>query len=660
MEVWVALLRGMGLLSLATLIGGSTFLLVCSRSGLARSGWMGRLERLLLPLWVVHVTSGAAALAMRAALIAGGTASGFSLAEVQTYAFGTHAGRVAALRLAVGLMVVFPLAALYWGRNRSTLLQFALPGVLIMAAGVDVLGPLAGHAAADEATRWLVPVHMAHLLAMSAWLGALPFWIAYVVDAMNDGDVARLGRLRTVLTRFSRLAMVCMLVLVGSGTTLAWTYVEDEGDLFGTGYGALLCGKTLLLIGVLLIANHMRVRFLPALTVACGRTRLLWAARSVSLELLLALAIAALGVVLAQTTPAIHDQPDWPFGRRLSGETTWPVPGTAAVVSVALIFAALAAMWLAAAHRRLGARTRALLAAVVLAGAGTALWNLSVPAYPDTYRRSTVPYLTVSIAQGMQMFPELCADCHGAGGLGDGPLASTLPKPPADLSEPHTALHTAGDMFWWMTHGFPESGMPGFAEQLDEQSRWDMINFLRAFSQGFQARVIDTSVVSGAPWLGAPNFYFEDYSGQLQELKDYRERRNVLLVFPPAAEAGGARTKQLAESVDALRMERTEILLISADAPVVPGVTVVRHESGEIRRAYDLLSRTVMNRGDGGKLGMERDHMEFLIDRFGYIRARWIPGEASEGWEQPDRLLPELRTLNHEPRILPPPDDHVH
>lgn len=659
MEVGVALLRGAGLLSLAILIGGSAFLLLCSRVGLARSGWAGRLERSLLPLWGVHIASDAAALAMRAALVAG---DGFRLlgGEVETYALGTHAGRVAVLRLATGLLMVFPLIALYRGNDRRIVVQLGLLGVLIVAAAVSVLGPLAGHAAADDQTRWLVPIHMAHLLAISTWLGALPFWVAHVVDTMNERDTAGLRRLSQVLMRFSRLAMACMIVLVGSGTALAWTYVEDEGDLFGTHYGVLLCGKILLLIGVLAIANHMRLRFLPALTQSGGHTRLLWAARSVSVELLLAVVITALGVLLAQTTPAIHDQPVWPFGRRLSVEATWPVPGTAAVASVALVLAVLAAMWLAAAWQRLGARARALLAAVMLTGGGTVLWNLSVPAYPDTYRRSTVPYLTISIAQGMQKFPELCASCHGAGGLGDGPLARTLPRPSANLSEPHTALHTAGDMFWWMTHGFPESGMPGFAEQLDEQSRWDMINFLRAFSQGFQARIIGTSVAPNAPWLGAPNFYFESDAGQTGELKDYRERSNVLLVFLPDGEAGNARAEQLAASAEALRAERTEILLISADALVRPGMTVVRHESEEIRRAYDLLSRTVMNRGDGRQLGMERDHMEFLIDRFGYIRARWIPGEASEGWQQPDSLLRELKTLNREPRILPPPDDHVH
>jgi putative copper resistance protein D len=52
--------------------------------------------------------------------------------------------------------------------------------------------------------------------------------------------------------------------------------------------------------------------------------------------------------------------------------------------------------------------------------------------------------------------------------------------------------------------------------------------------------------------------------------------------------------------------------------------------------------------------------MEFLIDRFGYIRARWIPDEEPGEWSGSDLLQQQVAILNAEPRLLPPPDDHVH
>jgi putative copper resistance protein D len=52
--------------------------------------------------------------------------------------------------------------------------------------------------------------------------------------------------------------------------------------------------------------------------------------------------------------------------------------------------------------------------------------------------------------------------------------------------------------------------------------------------------------------------------------------------------------------------------------------------------------------------------MEFLIDRSGYIRGRWIADEEPNGWSPTDRLLLQVDKLNAEPQILPAPDNHVH
>ena len=98
----------------------------------------------------------------------------------------------------------------------------------------------------------------------------------------------------------------------------------------------------------------------------------------------------------------------------------------------------------------------------LVAGLWVALPPVSVDAYPTTYRRSTVPYHAVSIANGAALYRAHCATCHGAAGRGDGPGGAGLPRRPADLTAPHTAEHTAGDMFWWLTHGIPAGGMPPF------------------------------------------------------------------------------------------------------------------------------------------------------------------------------------------------------
>ena len=52
-------------------------------------------------------------------------------------------------------------------------------------------------------------------------------------------------------------------------------------------------------------------------------------------------------------------------------------------------------------------------------------------------------------------------------------------------------------------------------------------------------------------------------------------------------------------------------------------------------------------------------HMEFLIDRRGYIRARWIPGDGP-GWTQIPQLLQEIERLKKETPPAPAREEHVH
>jgi hypothetical protein len=107
---------------------------------------------------------------------------------------------------------------------------------------------------------------------------------------------------------------------------------------------------------------------------------------------------------LAQTTPALHEpDPYWWLPFRWSLEATWAEPGLRTWIVGGLLVAAVGAAAVLQ-GRRLG-WTR-LGAAGLLAGAGTLGWALAVPAYPTTYKRSQVPYLTVSVASGRALYGE--------------------------------------------------------------------------------------------------------------------------------------------------------------------------------------------------------------------------------------------------------------
>lgn len=567
----------------------------------------------------------------------------------------THYGRVwlgrtalATLTLVIALMlVVMP---------RAEPLRWL--GALFALAFIGA-GPLGGHAAGSEASIWSLLINVIHVLALSIWAGALPAWLLIVRGFGRDRSVIEQSALARTLTRFSAVATGLMALIMVSGLILADGYIDSEGDLLGTRYGALLVAKFLLLMPVLLMAKRLRRNFLPALqTSENASPAARSAARHVTVEIAATAAIFGCAALLGQSTPALHDTAVWWLPFRWSPAATWVDPGLQPwiVISTGCLLAALlvTAMGRSTTMRRCSAVAAAL--ALV-----TLTWALAVPAYPDSFRRSDVPYLTVSIAEGRTLYLRHCAACHGDGGLGDGPLAASMLRPPANLSQRHTALHTAGDMYWWLSHGIAAGGMPGFDTVLTSSDRWDLINFLRAFSQGFEARLLNVNVADMQPWLGAPNFYLERSTGPA-ELKAYRESENVLLVFASGAQLA-ERLHQLTDAYPSLVVRRGRVIVVPLeDRGVIANVPfpVIDDPAGQIWAAYELLSRTVASRGSRDRLGLGWTHVEFLIDRFGYVRARWIPDDQPEGWNKLDILLTEIDRLNAEPRIKPAPDDHVH
>jgi putative copper resistance protein D len=77
--------------------------------------------------------------------------------------------------------------------------------------------------------------------------------------------------------------------------------------------------------------------------------------------------------------------------------------------------------------------------------------------------------------------------------------------------------------------------------------------------------------------------------------------------------------------------------------------------SEEIVETYALFRRTLAAEG----VPPVPSHMEFLVDRQGYLRARWIPGQDG-GWEDLSRLLHEIGWLDNEAPKAAAPDEHVH
>jgi copper transport protein len=88
-----------------------------------------------------------------------------------------------------------------------------------------------------------------------------------------------------------------------------------------------------------------------------------------------------------------------------------------------------------------------------------------------------IPATKDSIDKGRVLFMNNCTKCHGESGRGDGPLAASLPIPPANLYD-HIPYHPDQFFFGVMTKGLG-GVMPAFENVLSETDRWNILNFLR-------------------------------------------------------------------------------------------------------------------------------------------------------------------------------------
>jgi putative copper resistance protein D len=534
-----------------------------------------------------------------------------------------------------------------------------------------------GHSATGDGLTLLyqVLVDGLHLLASGIWLGGLPLLVLVLSWARRRADPGSEAMAAAATRRFSALALVCVSALIISGVANARELVGTIPALVGTTYGRLVLLKVGLLLLLLTLAALNLLREKPGLAQAVSRQDGVEARRSLQRlrrnaagELILGSLILCIVGVLGIVPPAYHEQPVWPVSFRLSWEATKDLPGvrTSAALGIQIsLFALFVALLAVITRIRYWYGVAA--AGLVMVGVGFVVWlpKLAIDAYPTTYVRSTVPYNALSVANGLHLYSQHCASCHGTAGYGDGPAAPGMRPPPADLTARHTADHTAGDIFWWLTHGKPGTAMPGFATQLSEEERWDLINIVRLISATEQARVLAPGIGTNLG-LVAPDFTYTTRLGIVHTLKDHRGREPVLLVFftlPGSA----ARLAQLRDFYPQVRTLGTEVLGI----PIQDGTTsddvitrleipfpVVRDGAPEAALTYTLFRRSL------GPEGSQPDppvppHVEFLIDRSGYLRARWIPQEAT-GWAKAGELRRAIEHLNQEKFDIPAPDLHVH
>ena len=650
--------RWLHLASSVLLVGAAAMIVLAGRSDRATAQQWER--RVLVSAWVwalLALVSGLVVLGVQTALFEGRADAAFEARAVGRVLLETQAGRVWLVRAGLLAVLAAFLSLRVSVERRADWRAARGQNVLL---GVAALVPLAaaGHAAAVEpGTARAIVLDGLHLLGAGFWVGGLlPLAQLLSASSTEAGADARPYAVLAV-RRFSRAAFLMVAVLAVTGTALAIFHVGSVAGLVGTSYGRLLLSKLALLLLALVFAALNRSVLLARLGgdgPTVGRPAMRRLSGFVVVEAALALGILIVVAAMNVTPPARHEPPVWPFTIRLSFAA---LEGRADETMRALIGSQVAVVGLVALIAGLAMRAwRLPLGAVALAmlgaGAGLGLPPLAIDAYPTTYLRPSVAYQVGAITAGAALYQANCAGCHGPRGAGDGPDGRGLPRSPADLRAPHTAQHTAGDLFWWISHGIPGSGMPGFGSRLSEEERWELINYLRALSAGYAARGMGPTVERDRRWLVAPDFTFTVGPTPPRALKDYRGRSVLIVLY--ALPGSRARMTQIAEHEGTLAMLGVEVIAVPIDADR----NAIRRLGAEPRVMFPVVTEGAETIVAAYRLFAVAPHVELLVDRQGFIRAiTRSRGEAGDF----DALLAQVRQLNEEKIVTEAaPEEHVH
>ena len=97
-----------------------------------------------------------------------------------------------------------------------------------------------------------------------------------------------------------------------------------------------------------------------------------------------------------------------------------------------------------------------------------------------------VPATPQAIGAGMSVYMDRCQNCHGEDGNGKGERADKLSVAPADFTDAHAmSAQTDGELFWKISEG--HKPMPAFNKKLTEQERWQLVDYIRTFSESASA-----------------------------------------------------------------------------------------------------------------------------------------------------------------------------
>lgn len=299
-ELGFWLFRLLSFASLALVVGGAFFVVVCWRTGLADR----RVRRLVKAALVGAVVSAVGLFLLQGPNVAGTSLAGLAdpalLADTAQTIFGIMLLTRIALLCLVGLLLA----------RLKTVSRKEIVLVTVLGYALALTWSGTGHAAAGLLSNVALLVDAAHLSAMAVWLGGLAVLVVCVLGKSSREDEAA-----PAVATFSRVAGVSVVVLGVTGLLQAWRELAEFGP--GTQYFTLLIFKIAVFGLLLWLASLSRSFVRRRLSVPAASRRaadrlarqdiLARLRRSVSWEAGIAVVVLGLTAALVAIPPGGHD-----------------------------------------------------------------------------------------------------------------------------------------------------------------------------------------------------------------------------------------------------------------------------------------------------------------------------------------------------------------
>ena len=193
--------------------------------------------------------------------------------------------------------------------HRSVAAMLALSGALAAAAATLVLPGAVGHAGQTAPRGLSVLFDWLHLASGSVWIGGL---VGLLVIWASLHPERRVAGLAVCVPRFSNVAFVSVLLLLGTGVGASILHLPTLDALWLTSYGKAILVKAGILLAAMLLASVNLLRTKPGLErpeTAEGSARLLRGLVSAEAVLVAgAILVAALLSSLAPPPPAFAQE----------------------------------------------------------------------------------------------------------------------------------------------------------------------------------------------------------------------------------------------------------------------------------------------------------------------------------------------------------------